>query len=76
MEEVALDAVRETLHVERPAAEMGESVLGDTGVVGDQVALGQTRNRKEGLVRVRDLNVVAAETHTRSIVVSCWKVTR
>ncbi len=56
VEELALDAVREALHVERPAAEMGESLLGHADVVGDEIALRQSPLREEQLVGVRDLD--------------------
>ena len=68
VEEVPVDAVREALHVERPAPEVGECAVRDADVVGDEVALRQPALREEELVRVRDRDVVAAEAHAASIV--------
>jgi hypothetical protein len=55
--------------VERTAAEMGESEVGDAHVVRDEVALRQAACREERLVGVRDLD-------GRSIVETCWKAIR
>ena len=76
VEELALDAVREPLHVERPAAEVGECELGDADVVRDEVALRQPALGEEQLVGIRDRDVVAADAHAGSIVETCWKATR
>ncbi len=67
VEELAVDAVREPLHVERPPAQVGQRALGDVEVVGDQVALRQPRLREEHLVRVRDRDLVAADAHRRRV---------
>ena len=47
VEEVALDAVREALHVERPPPEVRQRELGDAEVVGDEVALRQPARGEE-----------------------------
>ena len=75
VEELALDAVREPLHVERPPAEVGERELRDADVVRDEVALRQPARGEERLVGVRDRNVVTADAHA-SIVEPCWTAIR
>jgi hypothetical protein len=55
--------------VERTAAEVGESEVGDAHVVGDEVALRQASFGEEQLVRVREVDA-------RSIVEACWKAIR
>ena len=64
VEEIRLDAVRESLHVERAPAEMGEGALGDVEVVLHEVALRQPGGREEHLVGVRDRDLVTADAHT------------
>jgi hypothetical protein len=66
MEEVAADAVRISHHVERTAPQVRQGALGDVDVVADEVALGEPARREEGLVRVRDRNLVAAHFHRES----------
>ncbi len=63
VEEVALDAVREPLHVERPPAQVRQRVVGDVEVVADEVALGEPARREEDLVLVRERDVVTADSH-------------
>ena len=67
VEEVALDAVRVALHVERPSSQMRQRAFGDAEVIGDEVALGEAALGKERLVRVRDPDVVAADLHPISL---------
>ena len=69
VEELALDAVREPLHVERAAAEVGEGEVGDADVVRDEIALRQAARREKRLVGIRDLD-------GRSIVETCWTAIR
>jgi hypothetical protein len=52
--------------VERSPPEVGEDVVGDTHVVGDEVALRQASGREERLVGVGDVD-------GRSIVEVCWE---
>jgi len=63
VEEVALDAVRVALHVERPPADVVERARRDVDVVPDEVGLRQPALGEEGLLRIRDLDLVAADSH-------------
>src|SRR5262249_23951040 len=63
VEELAFDAVRVALHVERAAAEVGEGAVGDFEVVADDVALRQAGLGEEHLVGVRDRDVLPADSH-------------
>src|SRR2546429_111031 len=65
VEEVALDPVGVALHVKRAPADMVERARRNVDVVLDEVALRQAAPREEELVRVGDLDVVAAESHSR-----------
>ena len=67
VEEEPVHAVRVALHLHRPPPDVIEDAVGDVEVVGDQVALGQPRLGEENLVRVRDRDFTAADTHGRSI---------
>jgi chaperonin GroES len=69
MEEVARDAVRVALHVEGPTPDVREDALREVDVVADEVALREGALREEHLLRVRDANLVAPDSHRRSIVV-------
>jgi co-chaperonin GroES (HSP10) len=68
VEELAGDAVREPLHVERPLLDVGECERRDIHVVRDEVELGQTWLREEQLLGAGDRNVVSADPHRASIV--------
>jgi len=63
VEEVALDAVRVALHVERPPADVVERARRHVDVVLDEVVLRQTALGEERFLRVRDLDLVAADSH-------------
>ena len=63
VEELAVDAVREALHVEGPAAQMRQRAVGDVEVVADDVALRQPPLGEEHLVGVGDRDVPAPDSH-------------
>ena len=63
VEELAVHAMRIAEHLHRPVADVREQVVGEVDVVADEVALREAALREEDLVRVRDLDVVAADPH-------------
>ena len=70
VEEVAFDAVRVAHHVERPLAQVRQRTVGDVEVVRDEVALRQADLREVELVRIRERDVVAADSHWSEV--SAW----
>jgi hypothetical protein len=70
VEEVRLDPVRIPHHVERAAAEVREGTVRDVDVVPDEVTLGQSALGEEDLVRVRDRDLAAADSHGQEV--SAW----
>jgi hypothetical protein len=68
VEEVAVDAVREALHVERAPPNVVQRTGRDVQVVPDEVSLREPG--KEELVRVGDGDLVPADTHAASIAIT------
>ena len=53
------DAIRQSLHRQRPILDGGEDVRRSLDVVAEQVAFGEFQLRPEDLVQVRDAELVA-----------------
>lgn len=63
VKEKAIHSVRVALHLHRASGYLMEHVRGDVEVIANEVSLRQSALREEDLVRVRDRDLAATDSH-------------